>query len=208
MFITGRACCFRCTFCSSIALFVLRSLTAVGYGRLYPVTTYGKGVAMVTSLMGTLYMAMPLSIVGNKFYDIYKRLEELKKRPMMQKLKKFALLVKSANKTGSLLKRLKSGIGKQSKEEEPENILDRYREDILNFINTRDLTSLETVNRDNIAKVQVTAFLGIHTRALTKVTLHIVLGSPREGYRVRCARLLRGCSQDRDSGSIFFLRIE
>ena len=119
-------------------------------------------------------MAMPLSIVGNKFYDVYKRLEEMKKRPMLQKLKKYARLVRSFNKTGSLLKRLKS-LGKKSQEEEPEeNILDRYKEDIQSFCNTRVLTSIETVDRDSIAEVQVTVFVGMHARALTKVTLHIV----------------------------------
>jgi len=128
------------------------TLTTVGYGRLYPITTPGKGVAMATSLIGTFYMAMPLSIVGNKFYDIYKRLEELKKRPMMQKLKKYARLVRSFNKTGGLLKRLKSS-GKQP-QEETKDVFDNYKDDIQRFCNTRVLTSPETVNRESIAEVQ------------------------------------------------------
>ena len=181
----------------------------MGYGRLYPISTAGKAVAMVTAIMGTLYMAMPLSIVGNKFYDVYKRLEEMKKRPMLQKLKKYARLVRSFNKTGSLLKRLKS-LGKQSQEEpEEENILDRYKEDIQSFCNTRVLTSIETVDRDSIAEVQVGNCLCGYARTRSdKSDSPYCLGSPREGYRVRCARLLRECSQDGDSGSIFFLRIE
>ena len=146
MFITGRACCFRCTFCSSIALFVLRSLTAVGYGRLYPVTTPGKGVAMVTAIIGTFYLAMPLSIVGTKFYDIYELLDEML-RKRLKKMKKI-VMVSRAFSTSSLRRRASQSQAK-------DDIMARYKDDIQHFCNFKSLSLIENVNPETIAEAEV-----------------------------------------------------
>ena len=52
------------------------TMTTVGYGGKYPRTMTGKFVAVVSAILGSLYMAMPLTIVGSKFYDIYEQIEQ------------------------------------------------------------------------------------------------------------------------------------
>ena len=39
------------------------SLTTVGYGDLYPVTTVGKAISMVSSVLGIAIIALPASII-------------------------------------------------------------------------------------------------------------------------------------------------
>ena len=53
-------------------------MTTVGYGGKYPRTMTGKIVAIASAVFGSLYMAMPLTIVGNKFYDIFLQHEQEK----------------------------------------------------------------------------------------------------------------------------------
>merc|ERR1711865_628777 len=52
------------------------TMTTVGYGGKYPRTMTGKIVAIASAVFGSLYMAMPLTIVGNKFYDIFLQHEQ------------------------------------------------------------------------------------------------------------------------------------
>jgi hypothetical protein len=61
----------------SIWLMVI-TMTTVGYGGKYPRTMTGKVVAICSAVFGSLYMAMPLTIVGNKFYDIFLQHEQEK----------------------------------------------------------------------------------------------------------------------------------
>ena len=53
------------------------TISTVGYGVLYPVTSAGKGVAMIAASCGIMYLAMPLSIVGGRFYSIYEEFEKV-----------------------------------------------------------------------------------------------------------------------------------
>eukprot|EP00750_Incisomonas_marina_P013887 INCI17562.1.p1 GENE.INCI17562.1~~INCI17562.1.p1 ORF type:complete len:1317 (-),score=237.05 INCI17562.1:100-4050(-) len=47
------------------------TISTVGYGDIYPQTSLGKGFAMLAALAGTIYLAMPLAIIGTRFYDVY-----------------------------------------------------------------------------------------------------------------------------------------
>lgn len=51
--------------------FVLVSLSTVGYGDVTPHTDLGKLLASVQIVLGLFYMAMPLSIVGNNFFELW-----------------------------------------------------------------------------------------------------------------------------------------
>ena len=55
---------------------IIITMTTVGYGGKYPRTMTGKLVAVVSAILGSLYMAMPLTIVGNRFYDVYLATEQ------------------------------------------------------------------------------------------------------------------------------------
>jgi len=44
-------------------------MTTVGYGDQSPVSSSGKGLAIMMMIFGVLFTAMPLTIIGNEFYD-------------------------------------------------------------------------------------------------------------------------------------------
>merc|ERR1719221_2317838 len=46
-------------------------MTTVGYGEYTPSTVAGHVVATVTIIIGALYMAMPIGIVGNAFSEVW-----------------------------------------------------------------------------------------------------------------------------------------
>lgn len=69
-------------FCHSVqlkrTLFVLQlstscRLTAVGYGDLVPRTSIGKVFCICVVIISTIYSAMPVSLVGSKFYELYEK---------------------------------------------------------------------------------------------------------------------------------------
>ena len=66
--------------------FMLVTVTTTGYGRDgYPITYLGRCVMMITSIAGTLYLAMPLSVVSTKFFEIYTNMRELNKTKMLKR---------------------------------------------------------------------------------------------------------------------------
>jgi voltage-gated potassium channel Kch len=60
----------------------LVTMTSVGYGEVYPRTTFGKCVGFFAMLVGMVLIALPVAIVGQKFQDVYDNhdLEEAKRR--------------------------------------------------------------------------------------------------------------------------------
>jgi len=51
--------------------FMFVTMTTVGYGDVSPVTSAGKGVCIVCMIFGVVFLAMPLSIVGNNFVEVW-----------------------------------------------------------------------------------------------------------------------------------------
>jgi len=47
------------------------TMTTVGYGVRYPVQYAGRFISVVAALFGTFFLAMPLTIVGGEFQNIY-----------------------------------------------------------------------------------------------------------------------------------------
>ena len=45
--------------------------TGVGFGDIYPVTYYGRGVAVLAMYGGILVLALPISVIGNNFERLY-----------------------------------------------------------------------------------------------------------------------------------------
>lgn len=52
------------------------SMTTVGYGDCYPITTGGKLLAIVTMLLGVLILALPITVVGSNFQKMVELHEE------------------------------------------------------------------------------------------------------------------------------------
>jgi hypothetical protein len=67
---------------------IIVTMTTVGYGGFFPLQSQGKIVALVAALFGSFYMAMPLTIVGSKFYEIYEdvEIEDYMMREEMKKI--------------------------------------------------------------------------------------------------------------------------
>jgi len=57
--------------------FVVVTVTTVGYGDTTPVTDTGKGVASLLAIAGVLYMAMPLTIVGQAFDHTWRNRDQI-----------------------------------------------------------------------------------------------------------------------------------
>merc|ERR1711871_1904456 len=72
------------------------TMTTVGYGVYYPTQAGGKATSLVAALFGSFYMAMPLTIVGNYFYDIY---QDVQKEDEEMKSKVDKLFEKQSEKT-------------------------------------------------------------------------------------------------------------
>ena len=47
--------------------YVIVTLTSVGFGDVVPKTMMGKSLAAIMMMLGTLYLSMPLTIVGGQF---------------------------------------------------------------------------------------------------------------------------------------------
>jgi len=50
---------------------VFTTITTVGYGDIYPTSYEGKGVAILTMHAGILGLALPISIIGTNFREIF-----------------------------------------------------------------------------------------------------------------------------------------
>lgn len=61
------------------------TMTTVGYGDLVPTCSYGKLVAAVSMVLGVIFMAMPIAIVGNYFTLSVQRREALKLSALQEK---------------------------------------------------------------------------------------------------------------------------
>ncbi len=49
------------------------SLATVGYGDIYPLTTIGKFLGVITSLVGIAVIALPIGVISNKFMEKWKK---------------------------------------------------------------------------------------------------------------------------------------
>ena len=128
----------------------LCSLTAVGYGRRFPVASSGRAVAMITATVGAFYLAMPLSIVGTKFYDIYGHLKEVMTKKT-RKLKKLVLRARAFKRDGTRPRY---------------DLFSQYKDDLEGFCNMKTLSSVDTVDLASVAEVQVRKYVGKCTRLM------------------------------------------
>ena len=99
------------------------TMTTVGYGGKYPYTSSGKVVAIASAILGSLYMAMPLTIVGNKFYEVYEQVEAQKIKAQL----KSAQLTFQIQKKKSASRVAPLGAKKAQTEKERREALDSFK---------------------------------------------------------------------------------
>jgi hypothetical protein len=76
---------------------IMVTLTSVGYGGRYPQTSGGKAIAMFAAMFGLFAQAMPLTIIGNTFYNIHIN-QERKRRKLHGKFKLRKAVFKISNR--------------------------------------------------------------------------------------------------------------
>jgi len=52
------------------------TMTTVGYGDCYPLTIFGKMLAMSTTVLGVLILALPITVIGSNFQKMVEMYEE------------------------------------------------------------------------------------------------------------------------------------
>ena len=73
--------------------FSVVTLTTIGYGDVTPTTSEGKIVTAVSAVAAVLFMAMPISIVGNEFTNVWAE------RELLQVTRSVQMLLKERNLT-------------------------------------------------------------------------------------------------------------
>jgi hypothetical protein len=67
----------------------MTTITTVGYGDMYPITDFGRFLAMVCMVLGILAMAMPITVLGSNFqtqFDEEKKREYVNDRDVLRAL--------------------------------------------------------------------------------------------------------------------------
>jgi hypothetical protein len=67
----------------------MTTITTVGYGDMYPITDFGRFLAMVCMVLGILAMAMPITVLGSNFqtqFDEEKKREYISNRDTLRSM--------------------------------------------------------------------------------------------------------------------------
>jgi hypothetical protein len=67
---------------------IIVTMTSVGYGDMYPTSDLGRAVTSFIMLAGILTLAVPITLIGNRFNDVWlESKQEKKKQEMVEKMK-------------------------------------------------------------------------------------------------------------------------
>jgi hypothetical protein len=76
---------------------IIVTMTSVGYGDMYPTSDLGRAVTSFIMLAGILTLAVPITLIGNRFNDVWlESKQEKKKKEMVEKMRYDALHHKDA----------------------------------------------------------------------------------------------------------------
>eukprot|EP00949_MAST-11_sp_MAST-11-sp1_P003431 g3431.t1 len=132
--------------------FVLVTMTTTGYGDQTPATTTGKMLAVIIALFGILFLAMPLTIVGNRFYLAWNEYKETSRKKESELMRQ---------KSGGVFD--SSGVKKRVAE-----VLDKDQRQILtSYLNISDqVARLSYILVECIEHVHTSGMHGLRQRKL------------------------------------------
>jgi hypothetical protein len=147
------------------------TMTTVGYGGKYPRRAAGKVIAISAAMIGSFYLAMPLTIIGTQFYDVYQQIEEeeiedlANRREVFREKTQEEESIERAESSGHLnlnaMVKLKAMVQKR-KRMKKENITDEERNMLEAYV-----TQAGAVRRGNI---EVDAFLRVHYKVMMLIS--------------------------------------
>ena len=147
------------------------TMTTVGYGGKYPRRALGKGLAIVAAMLGSFYLAMPLTIIGTQFYDVYQQIEEeeledkAKRKEIFREKTEEEERIAKAQSTGHLnlkaMVKLKA-IVQHKRRMKKENISDEEKAMLESYI-----TEAGAVRRGNF---QIELFLQSHFKLMMLIS--------------------------------------
>jgi len=143
--------------------FVLVTITSVGYGDMVPLTMMGKSLSVLVMMFGTLYLSMPLTIVGGQFISSYKSMVETDK-----------LFEKALRSVNNKREMSSFGEGKLSR-----GIQKRFK----SFKQKMPPLMMATLESYSECRVEIKANFEILDRAISKAVLKIQAGEEGEGQR-------------------------
>eukprot|EP00943_MAST-04B_sp_MAST-4B-sp1_P003572 g3572.t1 len=147
------------------------TMTTVGYGGKYPRRAMGKGIAIFAAMCGSFYLAMPLTIIGTQFYDVYQQIEEEELEDLANRREIFREKTEEEEKIArsesaghlnlNAMVKLKAMVQKRRRMKK-ENITDEERNMLESYI-----TQAGAVRRGNI---EIDAFLRVHYKVMMLIS--------------------------------------
>jgi len=147
------------------------TMTTVGYGGKYPRRAMGKGIAIFAAMCGSFYLAMPLTIIGTQFYDVYQQIEEeeledlANRREIFREKTEEEEQIARSESTGHLnlnaMVKLKSMVQKRRRMKK-ENITDEERNMLESYV-----TQAGAVRR---GKIDIDTFLRVHYKVMMLIS--------------------------------------
>ena len=62
---------------------IIVTMSSVGYGDMYPTSDKGRAIMSVVMLSGILTLAVPITLIGNRFNDVWLESKQMKKKKEM-----------------------------------------------------------------------------------------------------------------------------
>jgi len=131
----------------------ITTITTVGYGDMYPITPAGKAIAGITMVLGILIIALPITILGQKFSEAYEEnkldmannefLQEHGKKEYMRRIEILAIYCKNLGKDIRRFKRTFKRLEAQYKMVRRELSHTQPSQDVVDHMRQHDIIPID-----------------------------------------------------------------